>query len=339
MVHRWEFELLNANDSPIGTLDGVTGGGAELVAQSPLGGSGNLTLDKRQNIDWMSSRVRCWFSTGKARWAVGTYLLSAPREQHSEYGIVTHEVGLLTKMNIILEDTVTARYSLPAGTAIIAKVLDLIQSTGETRVAVTESDATLNSPLTWDAGTPKLTIINALLQAAGYWSLWCDGSGQFRVEPYANPADRAPAFRFEHGEKSLHFPDWSRERNMADVPNRFVAVGRGDEDTAPLVGVASNTDPGSPYSYPSRGRWIIATEEGVEAESQQVINQYAARRLRDLMDPVARLNVTHAMLDLNPNDVVQFIPEDGAERLATVQRMSMSFTFDTDIAAEWREVL
>ena len=338
MVHRWEFELLDADDSPVGSLDGVTGGGAEIVAQSPLGGSGNLTLDHRQDIDWMSRRLRCWFVTSTARWAVGTYLLSSPREEHTEHGL-TYEVGLLTKMNVILEDTVQARYSLPAGTAIIAKVVELIESTGEKRIAVTESSATLRSALTWEAGTPKLTIINDLLQAAGYWSLWCDGSGQFRVEPYTNPAERAPAFRFEHGEQSLHFPDWSRERNMADVPNRFVAVSRGDEDTAPLVGVASNTDPGSPYSYAARGRWITATEEGVESESQEVIDRYAARRLRDLMDPVARLTVTHAMLELDPNDVVQFIPEDGVERLATVQRMSMSFTFDTDIAAEWREVL
>ena len=242
-------------------------------------------------------------------------------------------------MNAISEDTVDDRYSLAAGTLIIPTVAALIASTGETRVAVTDSAATLTAALTWEAGTSKLTIINDLLQAAGYWSLWCDGSGLFRVEPYRNPADRAVAFEFVHGETSLHMPDWGREQDNTSVPNRFIAVGQGDEDTPPLVGVAANENPDSPYSFQARGRWITATEEGVEAESQTVIDQYAARKLREAMDPVARLTVTHAMLPLESNALIGFTPEDGIHRLATVQRMSMNFTFDTDIAAEWREVL
>lgn len=285
----------------------------------------------------MSHRVQARFHNGAVSWPVGSYLLSSPTERHSEFG-VTYDVGLLTKLNVINEDTVQDRYTLPAGAVIIPAVLSLIESTGENRIAVTGSDTTLNTAMTWVAGTPKLRIVNDLLQAAGYWSLWCDGGGQFRVEPYVDPARRAASFVFEHGEASVHFPDWSKDQDMTSVPNRFIAVGQGDETTPALVGVATNEDPTSPFSYQARGRWITATEEGVEGNSQTVFNTYAARRLRDLMTPVAKLNVTHAMLDLQPNDLVQFIPEDGVARLATVQRMSMSFEFDTDIAAEWRQV-
>ncbi|MCE0510840.1 hypothetical protein LVJ59_17465 [Microbacterium sp. KKR3/1] len=245
---------------------------------------------------------------------------------------------MLTKMNVVSEDTVEDRYSLPAGTEIIPAVVEVIESSGEVRIAVTESASVLPSALTWEAGTSKLTIINDLLQAAGYWSLWCDGSGLFRVEPYVDPASRPVSFEFKHGEASVHFPDWSSEQDNTSVPNRFIAVGQGDEDAPPLVGVATNEDPESQYSYQARGRWITAKDEGVEAESQSVIDQYAARRLRDAMTPVSRLTVTHAMLALNPNDLVAFIPEDGRRRLATVQRMTCSFSFDTDIQAEWREV-
>lgn len=334
----WSFALLDSADRPLGLLDGVTGGSAEIVAQSMLGGSGSLTLDRRQDIDWMSHRVQAIYSNGKTSWPVGTYLLSSPKENHTAF-TVSYEVGLLTKMNVVSEDTVDDRYSLAAGTLIIPTVAALIASTGETRVAVTDSTATLTAALTWEAGTSKLTIINDLLQAAGYWSLWCDGSGLFRVEPYTDPASRPVAFEFRHGETSLHMPDWGREQDNTSVPNRFVAVGQGDEDAPPLVGVAANENPDSPYSFQARGRWITATEEGVEAESQTVIDQYAARKLREAMDPVARLTVTHAMLPLEPNALIGFTPEDGIHRLATVQRMSMNFTFDTDITAEWREVL
>lgn len=336
---RWSFELLNSEDQPIGTLDGVTGGSAEVVAQSALGGSGSLTLDHRRDIDWMTHRVRVTFADGDTSWPVGTYLLSSPTENHTEHG-VTYDVGLLTKMNVPNEDTVDDRYSVAAGSLVIPAVVALIQSTGETRIAVTDSTSALTSGMTWEAGTSKLRIINDMLQVAGYWSLWCDGSGLFRVEPYVDPASRPVSFSFEHGERSLHFPDWEREQDHTSVPNRFLAIGNGDEDEPPMVGRATNVDPTSPYSYQARGqRWITATEEGVEGATQAVFDQYAARKLRDAMAPVARLAVSHAMINLDPNDLVAFIPEDGRRRLATVQRMSMSFTFDTDVQAEWREVL
>lgn len=334
---RWSFELLDRSDNPLGPLDGVTGGSAEVVAQSRLGGSGSLTIDHRRDIDWMTYRVQARFSDEDRTWPVGTFLLSSPTENHSEFGL-THSVALRTKMNVIEEDSVEARYSLAAGTGIIATVVTLIQSTGEARISATASAAVLASAMTWEAGTSKLTIVNDLLQAAGYWSLWCDGSGLFRVEPYREPVARPVSFEFLHGENSLHFPDWDREQDHASVPNRFVAVGQGDETTPPLVGLATNENPQSPYSFQQRGRWITATEEGVEAASQAVIDQFAARKLTDAMNPVARMTVTHAMLDLDPNDLVAFTPEDGVRRLATVQRMSCSFTFDTDIRAEWREV-
>lgn len=334
----WSFELLDSTDRPLGALDGVTGGKAEIVAQSILGGSGSLELDHRQDIDWMSHRVQAIYSNGTKSWPVGTYLLSSPREQHSAF-TVTYDVGLLTKMNVIAEDTIEERYSLTAGATVIPAVTELITSTGETRLAVTDSDSTLNAALTWEAGTSKLTVINDLLQAAGYWSLWCDGSGLFRVEPYTNPADRNVSFEFAHGETSIHFPDWDREQDMTSVPNKFIAIGQGDEEEPPFIGVATNEDPDSPFSYPRRGRWIPEVEEGVEGTTQAVFDQYAAKKLAEAMDPVARLNVTHAMLDLSPNALVGFTPEDGVRRLATVQRMSMDFAFDTDIDAEWREVL
>lgn len=338
----WVYELLNSSDEPLGRLDGVTGGGCTVAALARLGGSGSLTLDELgQGIDWQSHRIRISYDPGIPEvdpWPVSTMLFTSPKEHHTEFGL-SYEVALLPKMQVIDEDTVEDRYSLDVGAPIISTVVALIQSTGETRVAVTPSDAVLTSGLTWEAGTSKLAIINDLMQAAGYWSLWCDGSGLFRVEPYVNPADRPIAWTFEHGEWAVHAPDWSREQDMSSVPNRFLAVGHGDEETEPLVGVALNENPDSPYSFQARGRWVTASETNVEAESQEVIDQYAARKLLDAMSPVSRLEVGHAVLPLNPNELVRFIPEDGTPRLATVQSMKFRFEFDADCDAEWREVI
>lgn len=336
-VIRFEHILLDEADAPLRLLHHVTGGDCEIVAQSPLGGNGSLTLDVGDDIDWMRHRVQTVYIDGEQRWPVGTFLFTSPRERHTATGL-TFDVGLLTKMNIIAEDSIDARLSLPEGEPIIPAVVELLRSTGETRIAATDSDATLRTAITFEPATSKLAIINELLEAAGYWALWCDGSGTFRVEPYVDPAKRSPVIEFQHGETSIHDAEWEHQQDHTSVPNRFITVGRGDEENPALVGIATNENPDSPYSYQARGRWITAKEDGVEGADQTVFDELAARRLRDAMHPVSRLAVTHGMVPLNPNDVVAFTPEDGVRRLATVQRMRIRFRFDTDIDAEWRQV-
>lgn len=333
----WSFERLDNNDRSLGTLDGVTGGSAEIVTQARLGGSGTLVMDERgQGVNWMRDRIRAIFHDGEHSWPFGTYMLSSPIERHSEFG-VTYEIGLSTKMLIPDEETLDARFSLEAGAPVIPAVVDLLRSTGETRIAVTPSEMVRATAGTWEAGTPKLTVINELLGSVGYSSLWCDGSGQYRIEKYVSPAQRPVAHRFIHGPTSIHMPDWSRIQNLADVPNRVVLRTEG-QDGPGLVGIAVNEDASSPFSRQARRRWISPEVEVVEAESQLVIDQLAERRLRDRMSPVSRITAVHDMRELQPAALIGFTPEDAVDRLATVQRMAVNFTFDTDVQAEWREV-
>lgn len=339
---RWSFMRLDSEDRPLGLLSSVTGGSGTIAARERLGGSASLTLDEiGQDIDWMRDRVQVIYDPGVVGvdpWPVGTYLFTSPKERHD--GVrVSYDVGLLTKLTVLDEDTVTGRYTLPKGADIIPAVEMLIQSAGEYRIAVTESSAKLGATYVSEPDDSKLTVINDLLAAAGYGALWVDGAGQFRVEPYVLPADRPVAYRFEHGEASVHLPEWEREQNHSIVPNRFVVIGDSDETAPPMRGVAENTNPASPYSFQARGRWITGREEGFDGETQAAFTERAKRRLRDAMSPVSRLTASHAMLPLDPDMLVEFIPEDLVPRMATVQRMTFSFDPFTVVDAEWREVI
>jgi len=331
---------LDNADHPLRRLDGVTGGDVKLQALTRLGGSASLGLDDRgQDIDWMSHRVQAVYDPGIAgvdAWPVMTMLFTSPTMTRQD-GLTAYSVDLLPKLAVIDEDATEGRYSLAAGTNIIDEVVALIQSTGENRISATPSDKVLANPQTWDAGESKLTIVNDLLSSAGYWSLWCDGSGLFRVEPYLAPADRPVAYRFEAGAASIHKPGWEREQDLSSVPNRYVVVGQGTDEAPPLIGVALNEDPESPFSFQARGRWITRTETGVEGADQSVFDQLAQRRLRDAMSPVGKLSVVHAPVPLEPNERVAFrTPTWDAD--ATIQNMSYSFAWDTQVTAEWREI-
>lgn len=336
---RWRYLLLDSADQPIGNLDGVSGGTCEVAATTRLGGTASVTIDERgQGIDWMAHRMQIIYDPGIRgvdAWPIATMLFTSPKTMHGE-DRVTHSVDLLPKVAVIDEDSVSKRYSLPAGAPIIATVVGLIRSTGESRIAVTESAATLRSAMTWDAAESKLTIINDLLSAAGYWALWCDGSGQFRVEPYVLPQDRPVAYGFQSGEFSIHKPDWGREQDLSNVPNRFVVVGEGTDKVPALSAVATNEDPESPFSYQARGRWISRSEIGAEG-SQAVLNALAKRRLSDAMSPVAKLDVTHAIVPLDPGQVIDFQSSTHSAQ-ATIQRMTYRLEYDGQCDAEWREI-
>lgn len=336
----WRYELLDRESVPLGELIGVEGGSCEVAALSRLGWSGSLNIvDVGQTINWMRDRVRVIYDPGVRGvepWPVCTMLFTSPTLQ-VEAGVKSWTVDLLSPLVVLDEDKTESTYSLPANTPIISTVIALIQSSGETRIAATESDTTTNAALVWAAGTPKLTIINDLLESAGYWSLWCDAAGQFRVEPYVAPSEREFAWEFTEGETAIHFPEWGREQDLASVPNRFVVVSEGSDEQPAIVGVAVNEDPESPYSYVSRGRWVTDTEEGAEVADQAAANILAQRRLLDRMSPVAKVSARHWLVPVAPNDVVRFV-SDGYDAVATVQRMGYTFDAASVVTAEWREV-
>ena len=86
------------------------------------------------------------------------------------------------------------------------------------------------------------------------------------------------AYKFMPGEHATFLPDvgWKAE---ATVHNRVVCVSQETGESPAMVAVAENTNPDSPYSFQTQGRWVTRVEENVEAASQAVLNQHAQRLL------------------------------------------------------------
>ncbi|QWW20124.1 hypothetical protein I6B53_03235 [Schaalia sp. 19OD2882] len=313
--------LLDADEQEKGLLDGVTGGDVTLSAATRLRASGTLQVDEvGQQIDWGTDRVRIDYEANGQAWPIGVFLLSAPT-QSFEDGMVSRRVELLGKLAVIDQDATVSTLSLASGTRVTDAVRQILAEAGETRMAVTDSPETLKSQMVWDPGTSKLTVINDLLDAIGYWALSPDGAGVLQVRPYVRPAARPQSWTFAEGEQAVHSAKWDLEQDLADVPNRVVLVGQGSDDKPALVGVASNEDPDSPFGFPARGRWVTRTETGVEASSQEVIDSLARRRLIDASTPVATIRMTHMPLPLSPNDLVTW-DTGGHKARATIHEIA-----------------
>lgn len=330
-------ELMSRTGTYRGLLTHIEGGRVEFSAGTRLRGQGNMRL-RDTGINWLTDRIKLTYEMADGESIpLGVWLPTAPTVTRTGNG-ESLEVDLLTPLVVLDEDCVSRPYSVGEGTIVTSAVTALITSTGETRVQATHSQARTSSTLTWDAGTPKLTIINELLQSINYWALFVDGLGFFRVEPYYPPAARSPVREFTDGETSIRLPEMRREQDVTGVPNKVVLVGQAEGDKPALTSEATNTSDDSPFSYQSRGRWVTYVETGVEATDQQVLDQLARRKLIERSTPSATIEITHLPVPLAPNDVVE-LNYDGTLRRAVVTKWALDLKPTALTATTLREVV
>lgn len=301
-------ELLTETEAPAGTLDGVRGGSVVYTAAKSVHGSAALTVaDNGQAVDWLTARIRPVVTIdGYGDTALGVFLVSEAPESWGDTGRVW-AIKFLDKCTILDQDPVDAAYALDAGSVVTDEIVTLIESTGETNHAITPSTATLANPLVWPAGTTKLQIVNDLLSVINYFSLFTNGEGQFRGEPYVKPASRPTVWDFLDGANCIYLPTFTKDVDLFAIPNKVLAITQGDGTTAALTSTATNTDPTSPYSTVSRGRTITRTITGVEAADQATLDAFAERRLIELTTPTASVEIQHAFVpDVAFNRAVRF---------------------------------
>jgi len=304
-----------------------------------------VEVSYEQLVDWLNVRIRPMISISRLgggddpdgrQVPTGVFLCAAPVENWGDQGL-SRQVELADKLSVLDQDIASgdpdgiAAYSVDVGANVIDTVKTLIEETGEVTPAI-EPDATvLAAAMVWQVGTTRLRVINDLLDAAGYFSLFCDGWGRYQAVPYVQPSDRVPVYEsiapFSDGPQSLMDPSWIRDRDIYSIPNRYLVIGQGDGDNAALTSVATNEDPGSPYSYSSRGRWITQVEEGVEAADQATLDTIARARLSRATSVTNQLTVKHAFLpDLKINSVIRFVnPDSGLDIYCYVVNTSIEY--------------
>lgn len=326
-----EFQVMltTPQGSDIGLLEGVESGSVTLSATSRLRASGRLWLtETSQQIDWLRAHCRVYYEPqGLPGWPVGTFVMSAPTTSVDDHQR-TREVELLSMLSYVDRDafaniwTVEKRLVLPQDLCVLARRSGARVVGDYTQFQQRKS---AEGEYAYDAGTSVLTVVNDLLASIGYAALRPDGWGTLHAAPYVRPARRPTVFTFSEGDRAVHSASWTIDRDVFNVPSKVVCVGAGDSVGAPLVGVAENTDPSSPYSTPSRGRPIVHVETGVKATSQTDINTFARRLLIEKSTPAATLVIKHMPVRISPGEVVGF-ESQGVRMRCVVQEMEYSLS-------------
>ncbi|RZU61734.1 hypothetical protein [Zhihengliuella halotolerans] len=340
---RVEWRVLDLDEIQRGTLDGVGDASLDWSVHNTIRTGGELAYTG-EPVDWLQTRLKpvrvlTLHDGSEQDYPLGVYLPETPA---TSYGVArSQSVALYDKLSILNADAVLETFSAAKGAPVVDVVRDLVASSGANPadVIIEETSEVLPSQLVWEAGTSVLRIVNDLLAAVNFFSLWCDVHGKYRASPYVRPADRPEAFEFVDNKWSILSPGMEHEEDFFKVPNRVLCIASTDGEAPALTSTVTNEDPSDPLSFPSRGRWVTHVEENVEATSQEVLDGIAERRMTELSNVTSTFQVSFAFVPVNLNSRIRVRRQTrGIDATCVIQKMSIDLKTGGLIQATVREV-
>ena len=274
---------------------------------------GFCTLQLSRVLTWGVDLVRPYLilSSGStvARWNLGVYVLTTPQRTLGETP-ETYEVQGYDRL-MLLDRQVGADYSVAEDVTYRAAILAVFAAAGLSGVLIDGSAAESSLPVTksWplvarssdpdQTNTPVtwLRIINELLQAINFRSVWADQDGQFRCGAYQDPKVRTPEYVFD-ADSSLTIVGEDRTiiEDVWATPNRWVF-----RQTNRAEGAALATEGNGIYTLVNQsdgptsidGRGLVWTSVvDYEAASQATLVSLADRRVASDRRVTTTLNVS-----------------------------------------------
>lgn len=202
---------------------------------------------------------------------------------------------------------------LMAGTNYVAAIESLLAAAGITSATAIPTSATLTEAREdWEIGTSYLKIINELLDEINYNPLYFDADGVAIIEPASVPT--ADSIRHSFSDEPdapgaepviRMLPQISRETDVYQTANVFVAWCANPDKSGNMVATAENDTEQSPLSISRRGRRIVKVTRLNNIASQAQLQAYVNRQRDMSMIGGETLNVQTALLpDFGVNDVV-----------------------------------
>ena len=188
-----------------------------------------------------------------------------------------------------VRDTNTdSRLYIAAGTNYVEAITSMVVGAGIPVVLATPTDAVFPEDREdWDIGTSMLKIVNELLDEINYNPLWFTAEGYAVLEPASVPVAENIEHRISDapdevaagaGRIDKMFPRMSRETDVYQAPNVFVAWCANPDKSGNMIARAENTNPQSPLSIPRRGRQIVKVTRLDNIASQQELQAYVDRQ-------------------------------------------------------------
>ncbi|MGG4499025.1 hypothetical protein [Brevibacillus reuszeri] len=277
----FRYELLDSQNQVKATLLNIQAANIKYNALAQIKRTASFSLLDDGSINFLSDRIKPYAllrmpDGGWTEWPLGVFIPTTPPRKADPTGTIFRDVEAYDLLQVLVDDKVEDRYTVVAGKNYIAEIKVLLDSAGITAQNLTATTKTLPATRDWDPGTTKLQIINDLLGAINYRSLWFDENGIAIAQPYVAAAERASEYTYRDDDDSVIFPEAQQTLDLFSVPNKWVLV-VSEADRPPLVSIYTNNNLGSPTSTISRGRTIVDYRRSQEAADQATLDARAQR--------------------------------------------------------------
>jgi hypothetical protein len=157
-----------------------------------------------------------------------------------------------------------------------------LTAAGITRINIAPSTKVTPADREWEGGTTMLEIVNDLLKAMNYYSIWFDEEGWATGSPYVLPENAPSEYTYRDDGRSVILRGVEQDEDLFDIPNEWVYY-TSEANGVSLRSVKVNDLAGSRLSTVSRGMTITEYKQ-VEAPDQATLDALTDRAFRESLE-------------------------------------------------------
>lgn len=225
--------------------------------------------------DVLNDMVTIKVSIDGIEYKLGEYYIATATKTVDEYGAEYTEIegydGAFLPSRYRTEET----YHITAGESYTNVIQSLLIESGVEKILAENSDETFQTDREdWEIGTSYLEIINTLLSEINYESLWFDSEGYARITPKKVVSVETLEHVYQSGEYSILKSGSTRETDIFDKYNIFIAYVDNPDNDSIMIAKAENNDATSILSIQKRGRIQSPIKRLDNISSQEELQAY-----------------------------------------------------------------
>ena len=308
----------------VGEVDGVKSCQVEENELSELKVTGSLECAGA--LDLGDDMVRVYSDSeldGETATVCHGTLLATYTSSDRKPGRVSCKASLYSTLKVLQDERLQADLEVPAGTDPVAWCAEACLGRHLPVSAVLPSGVELAEAAPFDAGSTVLSVVNALLDAAGYGSAAVDAYGGVVMAPYEEPSHRSVECTLSERDEGSVLVDagYTQDLDRSGVHNVVTFAGT-DADGNEISATARNDSPSSKWSTVTRRRTVSRYEVVAEPTTQDALQRKSDAALAESTTRADKVTVEHfwAPFSMGSALLVDFPSSGVCDRYSAVKR-------------------
>ena len=267
---------------------------------------GSATIDVTESVG--ESYIRVYLITiqngVKEKHPLGTFLVQTPSSGF-DGKIRSVSMDAYTPLLELKENPPPIGYSVLKGSNVMDIAYRLVRENARAPVVGTTCSTNLYNDFVADTNDTWLSFLSYLILNAKY-TFGLDELGRILFTPKQDTASLQPVWTYNDDNSSILYPELSMDHDLYMIPNVVEVVYSNGKDS--YYAKVVNDDSNSPTSISRRGRQIlhrVTNPDLIGDPTQNQINEYAERVLKELSSIEYTISYTHAYCPVRIGDCVR----------------------------------